>query len=175
MAERVTLLGHTKEIQMAEQSNDQANKQTNDQANGQAQDVVQLWREWLTLSERQFNGFFNEVMGSDQFARSAAGYMETFAASQRLLAQGMERYLSFVNMPSRNDIASLAETLQSIETRLAQIEETLQLAAEAVDGSPVGAPSREEPKRTRQPAGAQAAEESDTEQSGIPANLRRQA
>ena len=165
---------------MAEQSNEQANEQANDQANGQAQDVVQLWREWLTLSERQFNSFFNEVMGSDQFARSAAGYMETFAASQRLMAQGMERYLSFVNMPSRNDIASLAETLQSIETRLAQIEETLQLAAEAVDGSAfdggaAGAPSREEPKRTRQPAGAQAAEESDTGQSGIPANLRRQA
>ncbi len=163
----VTTPGRTKEIQMAEQSNDQAN--------GQAQDVVQLWREWLTLSERQFNSFFNEVMGSDQFARSAAGYMETFAASQRLMAQGMERYLSFVNMPSRNDIASLAETLQSIETRLAQIEETLQLAAEAVDGSTTGPPPREEPKRTRQPAGAQGAAETDTEKSGIPDNLRRQA
>ncbi len=156
---------------MAEQSNEQAN----DQANGQAQDVVQLWREWLTLSERQFNSFFNEVMGSDQFARSAAGYMETFAASQRLMAQGMERYLSFVNMPSRNDIAGLAETLQSIETRLAQIEETLQLAAEAVDGIAVGAPSREEPKRTRRPAGAQATEETNTEKSGIPEDLRRHA
>ena len=156
---------------MAEDLNDQAN----DQANGQAQDVVQLWREWLTLSERQFNSFFNEVMGSDQFARSAAGYMETFAASQRLMAQGMERYLSFVNIPSRNDIASLAETLQSIETRLAQIEETLQLAAEAVDGSEAGPPPQEEPKRTRQPAGAHAAAETGTEKSGIPDNLRRQA
>ena len=156
---------------MAEQLNDQAN----DQANGQAQDVVQLWREWLTLSERQFNSFFNEVMGSDQFARSAAGYMETFAASQRLMAQGMERYLSFVNMPSRNDIASLAETLQSVETRLAQIEETLQLAAEAVDGSAASAPPREEPKRTRRPAAAQAAEETATVQSAIPEDLQRQA
>jgi hypothetical protein len=61
----------------------------------------------------------------------------------------MQRYLTFINMPSRSDVTGLGETLRSIEDRLARIEETLQIAAAAVD-------AREhtimpnEPARTRQ-------------------------
>ena len=68
---------------------------------------------------------------------------------QRLLAEGMQRYLAFVNMPSRNDVVALGETLRSIEDRLTRIEETLQIAAAAVDARERTTP-RQEPARTRQ-------------------------
>jgi hypothetical protein len=119
--------------------------------NRQQPDVVQLWRDWLTQSERQFNSFLNDAMGSDAFARSTGSYMELYAMFQRMTAQGMERYLNFMNMPSRTDIISLGETLRNIEARLARIEETLQIAAAAVDG-PDYDRYRREPARTRRPA-----------------------
>ncbi len=83
-----------------------------EQTDGQAPDVMQLWRDWLTQSERQFNALLGEMMNSEPVARSVGGYMETYAIFQRMVAQGMERYLAFVNMPSRTDVTSLGETLR---------------------------------------------------------------
>lgn len=117
----------------------------------QAPDVMQLWREWLTQTERQFNAFTSDTMGSESFARSVGGVMEAYTSLQRLMTEVMQRYLTFVNMPSRSDVVGLAETLRNIEERLARIEETLEIAAAHVDGAsrpPVG-----EPSRTRRPEG----------------------
>ena len=120
-----------------------------EQQNQQTADVAQLWRDWLTQSERQLNGFFGDALNQDASARSVAGFMEAYATLQRLLAEGMQRYLAFVNMPSRNDVTGLGEMLRGIEDRLARIEETLQIAANAVDGREQSA-LRSEPARTRQ-------------------------
>ncbi len=119
-----------------------------EQQNQQAADVAQLWRDWLTQSERQVNQFLSEALNQEVSARSVAGFMEMYATLQRLLAEGMQRYLAFVNMPSRNDVTGLGETLRSIEDRLARIEETLQIAAAAVDARERAKPLFE-PARTR--------------------------
>ena len=145
-----------------------------EQSDQQTPDVMQLWREWLTLTERQFNAFCNEMLASETFARSAGGSIETFAAFQRLMTQGMERYLSFINVPSRSDIVSLAETLQAMESRLARIEETLQIAAAAVDNGAGTAPAPYEPRRTRRPpTQVAAAEDGRAKATEIPEELRR--
>ena len=120
-----------------------------DQQNSQTPDMVQLWRDWLTQSERQFNAFSSEALNQEASARGVAGFMEMDATLQRLLAEGMQRYLAYVNMPSRSDVMSLGETLRSIEDRLARIEETLQIAAAAVDAREQSTPPFE-PARSRQ-------------------------
>lgn len=115
----------------------------------QQPDFTALWREWLTQTERQFNAFFNEMLSSEAVARSMGGYMEIYAMFQRMVADSMERYLAFVNMPSRSDVVSLGETLRSIENRLARIEEAFRVAASVgVDGELAA----DEPARTRRPA-----------------------
>jgi hypothetical protein len=129
-----------------------------EQAEQQPPDVMQLWRDWLTQTERQFNALFKEVMGTETFGRSVGGSTETYAAFHRLVNDSMERYLSFMNLPSRTEIVSLGETLRSIEDRLTRIEETLQIAADAVDHSNSHPPARE-PARTRRPQGVPAKDE----------------
>lgn len=124
-----------------------------EESESKAQDISEIWREWLTQSERQFNACFNEAMDTETFARSVGGYMEMTAAFQRMVTEGMQRYLAFVNMPSRMDVMGLGETLRSIEARLARIEEMLLIAAEAVDVSERPAASMSEPFRTRRPPG----------------------
>jgi hypothetical protein len=143
-----------------------------DQEEKQTPDIVQLWRDWLTQSERQVNTFFNEALGQEPSARAMAGFVEAYAALQRLLMDGMQRYLALVNMPSRTDVLGLGETLRSIEDRLARIEETLQIAAEAVDAHERAAPVRE-PARTRQPPIFPNGEEARPSAASIPEELRR--
>jgi hypothetical protein len=143
-----------------------------DQAEKQTPDIVQLWRDWLTQSERQVNTFFNEALGQEPSARAMAGFVEAYAALQRLLMDAMQRYLTLVNMPSRTDVLGLGETLRSMEDRLARIEETLQIAAEAVDAHERSAPVRE-PARTRQPPIFPNGEEARPSAAPIPEELRR--
>jgi len=115
-------------------------------------DVVQLWRNWLTDTERQWNAFFNDVMGTDSFGRFLGGYMEIYGTFQRLVAQNMERSLSTLNVPTRSDIVDLSERLSTVEERLTSIESSLRALAEAV-GHPTqpAAVTQLRPRRTRRP------------------------
>lgn len=130
-----------------------------EQTEGQAPDIMQLWREWLAQSERQFNALFSEAMNSEPFARTLGGYMEMNAAFQRLVGEGMQRYLSFINVPSRSDVLGLGDALRLIEDRLARVEDLLRIATGTVE-APAGAFELErEPARTRVPPGVPRAEE----------------
>src|SRR4030067_2972876 len=52
-------------------------------SNDDRADVGQLWRSWLTDSERQWNAFFNDVMGTDSFGRFMGGNMDLNSTVQR--------------------------------------------------------------------------------------------
>ncbi len=115
-------------------------------------DVGQLWRNWLVDTERQWNAFFNDVMGTDSFGRFLGGYTEVYSMFQRLVAQNMERSLSTLNVPSRSDILELSERLGGVEERLAAIESNLRALAEAVGHpSQPAAVTQLRPRRTRRP------------------------
>ncbi len=117
-------------------------------------DIGQLWRNWLTETERQWNGFFNDVMGTDSFGRFVGGYMEIYGTLQRLVSHNMERSLSSLNVPTRSDIVDLSERLSSMEERLTSIESSLRALAEAVGHPSQPAPVTQlRPRRTRRPAG----------------------
>lgn len=148
---------------------DQAPQQPDQAPPPPSQDMAEIWREWLTQTERQFNAFFNQSMNTEPFARSMGGYTEMTAAYQRMVTEGMQRYLTFMNMPSRTDVISLGETLRTIEDRLGRIEETLQIAAAAVEMSDDRSVPRREPVRTRRPPGFPLADEAQP----IPESMRR--
>ncbi len=115
-------------------------------------DVGQLWRTWLTETERQWNTFFNDVMGTDSFGRFLGGYMDIYSTFQRMVAQNMERSLSTLNVPSRSDIIELSERLSGVEERLAAIESSINTLAEAVGHpSEPAAVTQLRPRRTRRP------------------------
>jgi polyhydroxyalkanoic acid synthase PhaR subunit len=142
-----------------------------EQQDGQTPDVMQLWRDWLTQTERQFNAFTAESMGSENFARSMGSVMEAYTSIQRLMTEVMQRYLTFMNMPSKVDVSGLAETLRDIDERLRRIEETLQIAAEHVDGA--AAEPAAEPARTRVPPGFAPDNGQQVHAGAVPDELRR--
>lgn len=148
-------------------------KTMSEQAEQPTPDMMEAWREWLTQTERQFNALFNQAMNTEPFGRNMGGYVEITTAFQRMMAEGMQRYLTFVNMPSRTDVTGLGETLHSIEDRLSRIEEMLHIAAEAVDMSDEREERRPEPPRTRTPPGYAPLEETRGEAGAVPESFRR--
>jgi hypothetical protein len=125
--------------------------ETNGSTDRAGADVMDLWRNWLTETERQCNGFFNQVMGTDSFGRVAGSYIDGYSVLQRALNQGMERYLNTFNLPTHSDIVELGERLHNIEERLASIESNINYLYSERGISPSAAVTQLRPARTRRP------------------------
>lgn len=125
--------------------------ETNTRTDGAAAEAMELWRNWLTETERQWNSFFSEVMGRDSFGRVAGTYMEAYSVVQRALNQGMERYLNTFNLPTHSDVVELGDRLHNIEERLASLETNLSNLASAAGLATTAPVTQLRPRRTRRP------------------------
>ena len=102
-------------------------------------------------SERQWNGFLNDAMATDEFSQSMARMMDVYLNIQKNMNEVMGRYLQTINVPTRNDILALGERLSQIEDRLSSIENGLR-AATAKSAPPKAEPELKRPARTKKPA-----------------------
>jgi len=110
-------------------------------------DPFALWREWVTASEHQLNRMFNDMMGTEQFARASGSWVEAWTMFQQSMNEGAQRYFQLVNLPTRNDLADVAERLSAVEERLLRIETLL---AQAMGREQAAGPASR-PARTRRP------------------------
>ena len=112
-------------------------------------DPVQLWHSMLAEMEKGFNAMATQVMGSEQFAKTAHQLTGASVGAQKTMGDMMERYLVSMNLPSRAQMANMGERMQSIEAQLNEIKALLNRAypdAISADGSSVP-----RPPRTKQP------------------------
>jgi hypothetical protein len=114
-------------------------------------DPFAMWREWVSQSERQWNTFLTQAMGSESYSQSVGRFMEFYVAAQKQLGESMGRYLTALNLPTRADLLGLGDRLAAIETRLARIETTLAHGGEAGDDA---MPATRPPRTRRPPAAA---------------------
>ena len=119
---------------------------------GTTADAAQLWRAWLSETERQLNGFFGEVLGTEEFSRLSGNFVDGYAVVQRSLNQSMERYLNTFNLPTHSDIIELGERLNNIEERISSLESTIRNIVEASGIQTTAQVTPLRPKRTRRPA-----------------------
>ncbi len=81
-------------------------------------EMIDTWVQAATEAERRWNEYFNQVMGTDQFAQLMSRSMESYTAMQAAFARGMEQYLRAFNIPTQSDIAQLSERLTALEQRI---------------------------------------------------------
>jgi polyhydroxyalkanoic acid synthase PhaR subunit len=120
-------------------------------------DPLAMWREWVANSERQWNGFMNNAMATDEFSQTMGRMMDVYLNMQKNMNEVMGRYLQLINVPTRNDILGLGERLSQIEDRLGQIENAIgavQRSTAAQAPAAPDAPSRPRPARTKKPVKA---------------------
>jgi polyhydroxyalkanoic acid synthase PhaR subunit len=123
------------------------------QGNAQA-DPLEMWREWVANSERQWNGFLNKAMATDEFSQSLGRFMDVYLNMQKNMNDTMGRYFSALNVPSRTDVVALGERLTLIEERLGSIE-TMLASARTAPVPAISAEAAPPPPRTKKPAAHQ--------------------
>ena len=116
-------------------------------------DPVQVWHTMLAEMETGFNAMANQVMGSEQFSKVTHQLTGASVGAQKTVGDLMERYLVSMNLPSRAQMVSMGERLQSIEGQLNEIRALLNRvhADVASQSNGLAAPK---PPRTKQPPSA---------------------
>ena len=116
-------------------------------------DFSEAWRQWAMQSERQWNEFFNQMMGTEEFSQNLGRNLDVFLHFQKTMNEAMGSFFTAMNVPTRTDILALGDRLLAIENRLAALEAQVALAlASAPPAGAQAAPPR--PKRTKQPPAA---------------------
>jgi SMC interacting uncharacterized protein involved in chromosome segregation len=123
-------------------------------ADKSSNDPVAMWQNMLGEMEKGFNSFANQAMASPEFSKVVNQVGGVTAGAQKQLGELMEKYLVGMNLPSRAQMVSMAERLQSIEGQLNEIKALLH----QVQNNPVapagGYPAAPRPPRTRRPPSA---------------------
>jgi polyhydroxyalkanoic acid synthase PhaR subunit len=117
-------------------------------------DPLEMWRNWLSESERQWNGFLNQAMATDEFSQTMGKFMDVYLNMQKSMSEAMGRYLTAMNLPTRTDVLALGDRISVLEERIAGLEATVAKASfPAAEGAApaASAPPKPKPARTRKP------------------------
>jgi SMC interacting uncharacterized protein involved in chromosome segregation len=88
-------------------------------------DPVAMWQNMIGEMEKGFNSFANRAMASPEFSKVVNQVGGATASAQKQLGDLTEKYLTSMNLPSRAQMVSMAERLQSIEGQLNEIKALL--------------------------------------------------
>jgi hypothetical protein len=113
---------------------------------------LDVWRQFITDSERQWNSFFKDVLGTDTMSSAMNTFVEANLTVQRMVADNLERYYTTFNIPTHNDLVALGERMRGIEDTLVRLEAAV--AKRPAAARRPATSSRKKPARTRRPAAA---------------------
>ena len=110
-------------------------------------DPADFLRNLISQVETNVDSLANQLMGTSQFSSTMNSANKLQLSLQRLFGAQMQRQLETFNMPSREDVIRLGETLHAIERRLTKIESRLDTLSDSAEGDT----TRAQPPRTRVP------------------------
>jgi hypothetical protein len=108
-------------------------------------DPIETFRKLVTEFERGFDSLANGFMGTGEFSQAMNQLQSMQLSMQKAFNDAMASHLANFNMPSREDILRLGESIRVMEQRIAHIEELL-----VNNTHNIAAPKPGGPPRTRQ-------------------------
>jgi hypothetical protein len=114
-------------------------------------DPAVIWQTMIGEMEKGFNAFANQAMASPQFSKVVNQVGGVTAGAQKQLGDLMEKYLLTMNLPSRAQMVSMAERLQSIEGQLNEIKALLHQVHNNSGAPQGGYAAAPKPPRTKRP------------------------
>src|SRR6478736_5715383 len=117
-------------------------------------DPVAIWKNMVGEMEKGFNAYANRAMASPEFSKVVNQVGGASAGAQKQLADLMEKYLVSMNLPSRAQMVSMGERLQTIEGQLNEIKALLYQVHGNSGTTASGAPAAPKPPRTKRPPSA---------------------
>jgi hypothetical protein len=118
-------------------------------------DPAEVFRNLVTEWERGFDAMANKIMGTEEFSRSMNQVQDLQLNMQKRFNEAMAEQLSTFNVPSRDDILRLGESIRGLDKRLSKIEMLLAKQSKKGGKGKKGKKKHGGPPRTKQPPSAQ--------------------
>ncbi|MDQ6826104.1 MAG: phasin family protein [Candidatus Eremiobacteraeota bacterium] len=90
-----------------------------------ANDPFSIWRRAAQLQEEQLSALFERAAGSDAFGEALHKALENYLSATQISRENVERYLSAANLPTRADVARLAERIDGLTSRIDELAQQL--------------------------------------------------
>lgn len=117
-------------------------------------DPAENFQKLLTEWERGFDTMANKFMGTEEFSRSMNQIQDLQLSMQKRFNEAMAEQLSNFNIPSRDDILRLGESVLALDKRLSKIESMLEKQTKKKKKKGAMAENVSGPPRTKQPPSA---------------------
>ncbi len=117
----------------------------------QNNDAAEIWKTMIGQMEKGFSAFASQAMASPEFSKVVDQVGGVSAGAQKQLGDLMEKYLVTMNLPSRAQMVSMAERLQSMEAVLTEIKALLHQLQNNTGVSAAVAAATPKPARARRP------------------------
>lgn len=98
-------------------------------------EMLEPWRQMAERFEGQWNSYFNQMMGTDQFTNLLSTYTQGLLNMQQSIAQNVDRSFQALNLPARTDLTALAERLGALEAQIAGLSAEQRRLAEALESA----------------------------------------
>ena len=84
--------------------------------------LFDIWKDYYSKS----SSFFDESIKENFPSKGIAQVMEMNLMYKKLIDESTEKYLEFVNLPSRNDLANLSSLVVNVDAKVDNLEELLE-------------------------------------------------
>ena len=89
-------------------------------------DPVTFFREWYNAASETWSKATESPVGSEQFMELNKRFLESYATFLKTFRQANEEYLRNLQLPTRSDLAGVAELVVALEEKIDRIEDTLE-------------------------------------------------
>ena len=113
-------------------------------------DPTETFRNLVTEWERGFDAMANRIMGTEEFSRSMNRFQDLQLGLQKRFNEAMAQQLSNLNLPSRDDVLRLGESVRALDRRLTRIEALLVRQSPGADEA--NRPKKGPPRTKRPPS-----------------------
>lgn len=88
-------------------------------------DIFTMFREWYEATSETWAEMVNGTIGTEQFIESASPFLESYANFYKTTRRANEEYFKNLQLPTRSDIARVAELIVNLEEKVDGMEDDL--------------------------------------------------
>lgn len=84
-----------------------------------------FFRDWYNATNETWSKFVEEYIGSEQFMESSTPFLESYASFFKTFRRANEEFFKNLQLPTRSDIARVAELVIALEEKVDQLDDSL--------------------------------------------------
>lgn len=87
-----------------------------------AADPFTLFKQWYDATSETWSKAVGDIIGSDRFMQMASQFLESYTSFAKTFHRASEEYFSNLQLPTRSDIARVAELVINVEEKVDQLD-----------------------------------------------------